>query len=240
MRTRILVSILSVLAALSLSLVAQTTQAADPVRIMPLGDSITGSPGCWRALLWQDLTNNGYTNIDFVGTQSPQGCGFDYDGEHEGHSGYLATDIADQGQLPGWLSATNPDIVLMHLGTNDVWNARSTEAILDAYTTLVGQMRESNPDMTILVAQIIPMNPSGCSSCYQGVRDLNAVIPSWADGLSTNRSPVVVVDQWTGFDTATDTYDGVHPDDSGSEKIANGWYPALTAALSSERRSPGR
>ncbi len=42
---------------------------------MPLGDSITGNPGCWRALLWNRLQTNGFTNIDFVGTQPPPGCG---------------------------------------------------------------------------------------------------------------------------------------------------------------------
>jgi acyl-CoA thioesterase-1 len=39
------------------------------------------------------------------------------------------------------------------------------------------------------------------------------------------------VDQWTGFNTTTDTGDGVHPNDSGIRKIADRWYPALTAAL---------
>lgn len=29
--------------------------------------------------------------------------------------------MADQNQLPPWLAATRPDIVVMHLGTNDVW-----------------------------------------------------------------------------------------------------------------------
>src|SRR4051812_34204913 len=33
--------------------------ATTPVRIMPLGDSITGSPGCWRALLWNRLQSGG-------------------------------------------------------------------------------------------------------------------------------------------------------------------------------------
>ena len=31
------------------------TSAAAPVRVMPLGDSITAGPGCWRALLWNRL-----------------------------------------------------------------------------------------------------------------------------------------------------------------------------------------
>jgi hypothetical protein len=106
---------------------------AAATKIMALGDSITGSPvrilpselivsihrlehlqGCWRALLWQSLTNAGKTNIDFVGTLAGQGCGFTYDGENEGHGGYLATNIASQNLLPGWLSSTLPDIVIMH------------------------------------------------------------------------------------------------------------------------------
>jgi lysophospholipase L1-like esterase len=202
------------------------------VKIMCLGDSITGSPGCWRALLWQKLVNSGYTNIDFVGTLPPQGCGFTYDGENEGHGGILATNMADQSQLPPWLSATSPDIVMMHLGTNDCWSNRATATILAAFTTLVNQMRANNPNMKILVAQIIPMNPSDCSACGQRVIDLNAAIPSWASGLSTSQSPIVVVDQWTGFNTATDTTDGVHPNDAGNVKICDKWYPSLTAFLS--------
>lgn len=201
------------------------------VRVMPLGDSITGSPGCWRALLWQKLQQAGHTEVDFVGTLPPQGCGFPYDGENEGHGGFLATNIADQNQLPPWLAATDPDIVIMHLGTNDVWSARSPATILAAFTTLVGQMRASNPAMRILVAQILPMTPSSCPECAQRVIDVNAAIPAWAAATTTAASPVTVVDQWTGFSTATDTGDGVHPNASGDRKIADRWYPALTAAL---------
>jgi lysophospholipase L1-like esterase len=205
---------------------------AAPVKIMPLGDSITGSPGCWRALLWNMLQNAGYTNIHFVGTLPPQGCGIPYDGNNEGHGGALATGIVSQNLLPGWLAATNPDIVMMHLGTNDVWNGSFTTAqILAAYTTLVQQMRANNPAMKILVAQIIPMNPSGCSYCAQGVVNLDAAIPAWATSLTTAQSPIVVVNQWTGFNDATDTVDGVHPNDAGNQKIASKWYPALTQFL---------
>ncbi|MEE3920002.1 hypothetical protein V2I01_22240 [Micromonospora sp. BRA006-A] len=50
----------------------------------------------------------------------PQGCGVPYDGDNRGHGGYLATNVANQNLLPGWLAATRPDVVLMHFGTNDV------------------------------------------------------------------------------------------------------------------------
>jgi lysophospholipase L1-like esterase len=205
---------------------------------MPLGDSITGSPGCWRALLWNRLQSTGYTNIDFVGTLGPQGCSVPYDGDNEGHGGYLATNIADQNLLPGWLSATNPDIVIMHLATNDVWSNRPVATILTAFSKLVDQMRANNPNMKIVVAQILPMNPSTCSECYQRTVNFNAAIPAWASGKSTAQSPIVVVDQWTGFNTATDTYDGVHPNSAGDQKMSDKWYPALTALLSGSPITP--
>ncbi|MEW2395187.1 GDSL-type esterase/lipase family protein [Streptomyces sp. NPDC046862] len=233
-----LVPVLGLLAALLLSvtgpLAGRATAADDTaraVRIMPLGDSITGSPGCWRAVLWNRLQSTGHTNIDFVGTLGPQGCGQPYDGDNEGHGGERVTDVADQNLLPGRLAATLPDIVVMHFGTNDVWSDIAPDRVLAAYSTLVQQMRASNPDMKILVAQLIPMNPSSCAACAQRVVDFNARIPAWARATSTDRSPVAVVDQWTGFSTATDTYDGVHPNASGDDKIAARWYPALASLL---------
>ena len=212
---------------------------AVPVKIMPLGDSITGSPGCWRALLWQSLRGNGYTNIDFVGTLPDPGCGITYDGDNEGHGGFLATGIVADNQLPGWLAATTPDIVMMMLGTNDTWSSKGTSVILDAFTTLVGQMRASNPDMKILVAQLTPNNYSGCTQCTPNIIDLNAAIPGWAADHYTSRSPIVVVDQFTGYNTETDTYDGCHPNDSGNVKIAARWFPALASYLDGIIPTPG-
>ena len=204
-----------------------------PVRIMPLGDSITAGPGCWRALLWDRLQRTGFTNIDFVGTQPGGGCSVAFDGDHEGHGGFSATGIADQNQLPPWLAATNPHIVLMHLGTNDMWGGFiPLSSILAAYTKLIGQMRANNPSVKILVAQIIPMDPPGCATCAPGVVALNNAIPGWAAGLSTTQSPIVVVDQWTGFNTVTDTGDGVHPNDAGFQKMSDRWYPPLAQVLS--------
>lgn len=209
---------------------------AAPVKIMPLGDSITGTPGCWRSLLWNRLQSSGYTNIDFVGTQAGQTCSLPFDADCEGHGSIRAVDIANQNQLPPWLAATTPDIVLMHLGSNDIMtNTITTDQILAAYSKMVDQMRTSNPNMKILVAQIIPLYTATnqCTICYQHVIDLNAAIPAWAAGKTTAQSPIVVVDQWTGFDTTTDTGDGIHPNDKGNQKISDKWYPALIKLLTS-------
>jgi lysophospholipase L1-like esterase len=242
-RRPVLYAILAVLAAvLTVTAVRPASSATAPVRIMPLGDSITAGPGCWRAMLWHQLQTAGYTDIDFVGGVPDGGCnyGYAYDGDNEGHGGYAATGIADQNQLPPWLDAARPDIVLMHLGTNDMWGGTiSTATILAAYTKLVGQMRASNPAMRIVVAQIIPMNPPSCTTCAAGVVALDNAIPGWAAGLRTAQSPIVVVDQWTGFDTVADTVgDGVHPNDAGFQKMANRWYPGLAPLLTGATGSP--
>ena len=211
-----------------------SARAATPVKVMPLGDSITGSPGCWRQLLWSRLQSSGYSGVDFVGTLNDStSCGVAYDGDNEGHGGFLATNILSQNLLPGWLSSSQPDVVMVQLATNDVWSNISTSTILSTFGGLVDQMRAYKPSMRIVVAQILPMNPSGCAECAQRVADLNAAIPAWAAGKSTATSPITVVDTWTGFNTATDTGDGVHPNDAGNQKLAAAWYPALTAAVDS-------
>ena len=215
MRKRSVLAIALVLLAAAAAIVAirpSVSRAAAPVRIMPLGDSITGSPGCWRALLWNRLQNTGFTDIDFVGTLPPQGCGVAHDGDNEGHGGFLATNIANQNQLPGWLSATRPDIVLMHLGTNDVWNNRSPQRRSSPRSPRwSNQMRASNPAMQHPGRPDHPDEPEQLPRLRQRVVAFNNAIPAWAAGKTTAQSPITVVDQWTGFNTAADTYDGVHP-----------------------------
>jgi len=234
LRRSLLLTLLALaLAALALVVVRPAASALAPVRVMPLGDSITAGPGCWRALLWDRLRTSGYTDLDFVGgVADGGGCnyGFTYDGDHEGHSGLAATALASGGQLPSWLAAARPDVVVMHLGTNDMWGGYiPTDNVITAFTTLVGQMRAQNPAMRIVVAQIIPMH--GCETCPADAIALNQRIPGWAAGLTTARSPISVVDQWTGFNAAADTYDGVHPTDSGFRKMADRFYPAVAAVL---------
>ncbi|KAL9625287.1 MAG: hypothetical protein Q9160_000689 [Pyrenula sp. 1 TL-2023] len=219
--------LLATLTLLSLSLAQNTT-----VRYMPFGDSITEIV-CWRGILWTRLQQTGYQNVDFVGsltTQNPAGCTIsNYDRSHEGHSGFQAVNIANQNQLVGWLAQNPADVVSMHLGTNDIVNNRNTNDILAAFTTLVRQMRASNANMKILVAQIIPLSGTAFTTA---VTSLNSAIPGWARSQNSTRSPIYVVDQNSGFSTS-DLRDGVHPNANGDAKLAAKWYPALTAAVDS-------
>jgi lysophospholipase L1-like esterase len=208
-------------------------------RITPLGDSITGTT-CGPQLLSKELKDKGHTNFLFAGSNlNNQNCNGAAVVQTEGHGGYLVTDLVGNGQhaaeLPQWTSSDKADIVLMHFGTNDVWNNIAPATILSAYSTVLADLRTANSRVIVFVAQIIPMNPAGCAQCETRVEALNAQIPSWASSKSTTDSPIYVVDQHSVFTPATytpaSTYtaDGVHPNVAGGQLMADKWYGALTA-----------
>ncbi|KAI0026197.1 carbohydrate esterase family 3 protein [Xylariomycetidae sp. FL0641] len=216
---------------LSLAALAGLAMAQnETLRFMPFGDSITEIV-CWRAKLWEMMQETDFAGVDWVGSgKTENNCGdTKYDRDNEGHSGFLAINIANNKQLVGWLQRNPADVITMHLGTNDiVQQNKPVDQILAAFTTLVGVMRDSNPNMKIIVAQIIPM---GLGSFNTAIQNLNKAIPAWAEGLNKTESPIWVVDQYTGFSGSTMLRDGVHPNAAGDTKMADVWFPALTHAF---------
>jgi len=132
-----------------------------------------------------------------------------------------------------WAANDKPDVILMQFGTNDAWNGIATQTILSAYSLVLADFRAVSPNVILFVAQITPLNPSGCTTCEQQAETLNAAIPGWATSESTAASPVYVVDVWSAFTASTylpnSTYtsDGVHPNAAGSALVAQKWYDAL-------------
>lgn len=129
----------------------------DTIRYMPFGDSITDY-GCWRPWVGEKLKADGYS-VDFVGSRRAEATcdDLDYDRDHEGHPGFQAIDIAKDRLLVEWLKDNPADIISMHLGTVDiVRSGTAAPDILNAYSNLVGQMRDSNPRMKIVVCVHTP------------------------------------------------------------------------------------
>ncbi|KAI0197856.1 carbohydrate esterase family 3 protein [Astrocystis sublimbata] len=199
------------------------------LRYMPFGDSITEII-CWRSMLWEKFQTTEFSSVDWVGSgKTENNCGNTrYDRDNEGHSGFLAINIANSKQLVGWLQRNPADVITMHLGTNDiVQQNKPVNQIIAAFTTLVENMRASNPNMKIIVAQIIPM---GFGNYNTAIQNLNKAIPTWAEGLNKTESPIWVVDQYTGF-ASGDLRDGIHPNKAGDTKMTDVWYPALLHAF---------
>lgn len=145
--------------ALSLGLVVATAAAQQNVtlRYMPFGDSITEIV-CWRSKLWNKLQTTEWASVNFVGSGKTENNCRDaqYDRDNEGHSGFLAINIANQNQLDGWLKTNPADVITMHLGTNDiVQQNKAVTDIIAAFTKLVTTMRTHNPKMKIVVCRLL-------------------------------------------------------------------------------------
>jgi lysophospholipase L1-like esterase len=221
---------------LFLSISGNTQLFGAKTKIMLLGDSITGST-CYPFFLWQDLQQNNDTNIVYVGTLTTNyGKGLVcadsiYLQPNEGHAGYRSVDIVTE--LAGWLQQTHPDVVVLHAGTNNFWNGATSldiQLTMLSFDQIIDTLRADNPNVKIIVAQIIPMANSAAS--YAATMMLDDTIPTWASLRSTSQSPITVVDLRTGFDTSAYLVtDRVHPNEVGAKWIGDHVFPALTNVL---------
>jgi lysophospholipase L1-like esterase len=203
-----------------------------PVRIMPLGDSITqgdSDHNTYRRPLWKSLEVEGF-RVDFVGSLRAHHRGAppldDFDRDHEGHWGWRADEVLDR--IRGWIAESEPDVILIHLGSNDLFQNESIESTLSELSEIIDAVRETRPEATFLLAQIIPTTTRAANA---RIFDLNARIPELAASKSKPSSRVIVVDQHSGFDAARQTYDGVHPNPDGEIHLSERWLEALEEIL---------
>jgi acyl-CoA thioesterase I len=201
------------------------------VKIMPLGDSITqgdAQHASYRRTLWRLLQEGGF-RTDFVGSQR-EGFGGgppnpDFDQDHEGHWGFRVDEILVG--LDGWAGAAQPDVVLVHLGTNDVLQGQSVPGTTAELESVIRRLQAVNSRVTVLVAQVIPSAAAPANS----IEILNAAIRGMAARTSTAQSLVIAVDHASGFDPSVDTYDGIHPNERGEQKMAEAWFRGLRGIL---------
>jgi acyl-CoA thioesterase I len=200
------------------------------IRILPLGDSVTSSfspYSSYRYWLWQQLTTNGFTT-DFVGRRWGVEGGLpekrDYDMNHEGHAGWHA----DDGMREAYdiAVATQPHVILLDLGANDVEQAEDNLSTIEELRIIIHSFREINPNIIILLAQPTPVVEQ-----KKQFRRLLPLIRRLARQENTPESPVVAVNLFSQFRLASDTFDGVHPNERGEKKIALRYFRALSRIL---------
>jgi lysophospholipase L1-like esterase len=211
--------------------------------VMPLGDSITQAQGgngvdaaqaSYRYWLYKQLQYGGFSP-DFVGSQVghfdglPRYTNFDLD--HEGHWGYTTDQVL--ANMDAW-AAARPEVVLLHLGTNDIFAEQPNDQTAAEVGQIIDRLRAANPSVTVLLARIIPSQ----FFVPPAQQDLNTKLSALAAAKTTPQSPVIVVDQATGFNAFSDTYDGVHPNESGEKKMAERWMAAIRSAVTIDATPP--
>lgn len=206
---------------LCLSLLATTPATAGTIppgtlpqpalKVLPLGDSIT--LGAW--------TNGGYrlplsqlVNVEFIGPLAANSEGMAYP-QHAGFSGYRIDQI--QAQI-ATISGT-PDVILLHVGTNDLYQAYQLESTNARLSSLVAALRAKWRGVRIIVATVGPY----AGGNYTQIDAMNAAAVAYNDYI-TNLAGVEVAHMAL---TPEQLQDGIHPNAQGYGVMAKVWRDAM-------------
>ena len=112
-----------------LCLITTHAQSQTIYNVWPLGNSVTEGEGTsdysgYRRSLYEKLSYTADQNgvsLNFVGTTTSGNN--DFDDDHDGHAGWKTAEIRDN--VGTWLDMLDkknelPNIVLFHIGTNDI------------------------------------------------------------------------------------------------------------------------
>jgi lysophospholipase L1-like esterase len=195
-----------------------------PIRIMPLGDSITYGVGSatsnsYRGALFRWLAQAG-VGVDYVGSMR---SGVAPDPDNEGHKGWTIAQLA--ARVDDWLATYRPDVILLHIGTNDmVRGNQDAAADLDA---LLDKIAADRPDAQVFVAKIVGLGEyDDIAAQRYRTYFFNGAISRIVASKGSNFH---VVDD-SGV-RGIDMWNREHPNDYGYRKMAWNWYRALEPAL---------
>lgn len=194
-----------------------------PCKVLPLGDSITEdvtSPGgAWRIEFFSRALADG-KNITFVGSRSNGPATVDgetFPKSHEGTSGITIGNL--NGKIPSPGLNDPPHIILLHIGTNDMFsNASGAPAALEA---LVDDLIAEAPDALLVVSSIIP---------FSNVEAYNATIEPLVDAKAAEGAHILFADQYSAF-PAGELADGVHPTPAGYAVMGGVYYDLVESYL---------
>jgi lysophospholipase L1-like esterase len=210
---------------------------AAPLKIMAIGDSITHGVvdsgntegGGYRTELWNLFAADGLA-VDFLG---PRSSGPNHiDRNHAGMRGWRTDEIlygksseSSAGNINTWLDSTQPDVVLLMAGTNDILQDYQLSTAPDRLSSIIDKITEKAPSAKVLVSSILPS--TRFDNDAEQVLSFNAAIPGIVNTKVSQGKSVFFVDIFNKFNV-NDLADRVHPTINGYTTIGNAWYEALS------------
>jgi acyl-CoA thioesterase-1 len=199
--------------------------------ILPFGDSVTSSQAghnSYRRPLYHMLTDAGF-GVNFVGSMhgvdgnnsTPPDPDFDMD--HEGHPGWTSGVAAG---AAGSVASPNIDIVLLDFGSNDPASGIPPEDTAANLEFIMETLANANPNIAILLAV-----PTGAIDvAKQDMSGVRKAVATAAKVEKKNGINVTVV-SLSGVSPKKNTYDGIHPNEEGENKIAKKYFSAIKKVL---------
>ncbi len=205
----------------------------DPCKILPLGDSITWGiqyEGAYRVELFTKAVAAGQ-KITFTGSLSDgpaMAGGVAFPKSNEGHSGW--TIDQDAGLVPSPAFTTIPNIVLLLIGTNDVYAASGQSAMPTRLGSLMDKIFAAAPDALLVVAKITPLG--GNATWNATIKTYNDAMPALIQTKVAAGKHVIGIDLNTGFVVSSMlSSDNIHPNKTGYDWMGDTWYAAISQYL---------
>lgn len=202
--------------------------SAEPIRIMPTGDSITLGQGSesstgYREEFYKQVTAAGF-EVVFVGGEKSGTV--EAVQAHEGHPGMSVEGVS--GRIQGWMRAFKPDVVLLMIGTND---AADDPLVLEAweihFSVIVDRIL-SRRDTKLFVSTI---PPGQYERAQRGREAINDTIRGYVAERQKRDADLVLVDIWDKIDEQFDLSDVNHPNETGYKKIADEFAKVFIANM---------
>lgn len=211
-----------------------SSTSAAPIKIMPLGDSITRGVGGSGATFdgYRDdldaLLSAEEVDFDFVGSLS-DGAGFDSD--HEGHGGLRADQILNE--IDAYLSANHPDLVILHIGTNDISSDQTPESTANEISSILDAVHSFDKNIKIILASLAPRTDGKDNNTNSLNSLLETLVQTKASGgYRVFYAPMNEIYKcnptWAAQYLSADD---IHPNDAGYNVMAQVWLNTVTTAL---------
>jgi lysophospholipase L1-like esterase len=228
MKFPVLPSALAALVLTAASIPAQTP----PTRIVPLGDSITfGSSvaGGYRKKLYDLLTTAGF-NVDYVGVQTGNGVATLPDSDHQGIGGWRIDQV--DADLPKWIGVVaDPDVVLLHIGTNDFGQNLDTTNAINRLDALITKLATQLPYAYIIVTNLMERGVLANAPNTTIEAQFNPFVQARVDAHVALGRRVRFLNMRAAVPVA-EMPDQLHPGQIGYDHMADAWAPAVQAVIS--------
>ena len=198
------------------------------INIMPLGDSITqgihidSKNTSYRRELYKILKCNDF-EIDFVGSMK-NGSISDFDKDHEGHGGWHANQIQDS--IYNWLIKNPADIILLHIGTNDLNKEESPTIIIQEIDQILSEVdryeEKRNVPVKVVLATLI-----NHLLYIEQTQELNNYITELVKNRQINNDLIILADMNKYLKSTNYYLDNVHPNELGYKKMAEVWLEKI-------------
>ena len=113
-----------------------------------------------------------------------------------------------------------PNIVLLMIGTNDVYASSGQSTMANRLGTLLDKIISTAPDALLVVAKITPLTTGG--GYVDIIKAYNDAIPGLVQKRAGDGKHIVMVDMNTNFAVSTMlSSDGIHPNTAGYKFMAD-------------------